>query len=386
MSPTRVLSSLALLCCIALPPGRAAEPFRFPEKKHGNSELKYVNKLPVLVLSGTPEEMGEAAGVLAVKPGMRVLDYPKELMDYFSASLFWNVVLYQGREMVKHFPADYRTELDALVKSSGAPRDKLVAGNTLFDIKKIVLCSALMIEPERSATRGTLLGRNLDYPSLGYVHEYSLVTVYRPKGKRAFVSLGFPGLIGSLSGMNDAGLSVAVLEVIAARNGERRFDPEGIPYALCFRTLLEECATIEEAKKRLEKMPRTTMLNMVVADRERVGTLEVTPKAVVFRPADKGVCSCTNHFNTELKPDKKVNVANTYQRFDVLEANRDRKERITVEDVRKSLDAVNLGRLTLQTMVFEPAALKLHVSFGDGPASRLPLRTLELGPLLKKSD
>src|SRR5436309_1915765 len=60
MTPSRFLSLLVLLCGTGVP-GHAAEPFRFPEKKHGKGELKYVNKLPVLVLSGTPEEMGEAA-------------------------------------------------------------------------------------------------------------------------------------------------------------------------------------------------------------------------------------------------------------------------------------------------------------------------------------
>jgi hypothetical protein len=29
-------------------------------------------------------------------------------------------------------------------------------------------------------------------------------------------------------------------------------------------------------------------------------------------------------------------------------------------------------------MVFEPAALKLHLAYGKGPATRLPLHTLEL--------
>ena len=33
-------------------PGGAAEPFRFPEGKHGKGELKYVNGVPVLVRFG----------------------------------------------------------------------------------------------------------------------------------------------------------------------------------------------------------------------------------------------------------------------------------------------------------------------------------------------
>jgi hypothetical protein len=381
MSRSHLLLPLALILSPTLAHG--AEPFRFPEKKYGTGELRYLNKVPVLTVSGTPAQIGEAVGVLAVKPAPKVLDYPREVLDYFAAGLLWNAVLSKGRDMVGHFPADYRAELEAMTKASGAPRDKLVAGNTLFDIKKIVLCSALMLEADRTATGGTLLGRNLDYPSLDYIHEYSLVTVYRPKGKRAFVSVGFPGLVGCITGMNDAGLTVAVLEVLAARKGEVRFDQKGIPYAMCFRTILEECATVEEAKKKLESLPRTTILNMVVADKKTVGTFEVTPSTVVFRPAEKGVCACTNHFCTEVRPEKKINIANSYDRFDLLSAIRGEKNKVTINDVHERLHEVNLGELTLQTMVFEPATLKLHVAFGEAPASRLPLRTLELGPLLK---
>jgi len=378
------ITLFGLVCCAGSLRAQAGEPFRFPEGRHGTGELKYINKIPVLTVSGTPEEIGEAVGVLALKPAARVLEYPREVMDAYYAGVFWNIIVSQGRDMVKQFPADHLAEMEAMTKASGASRDKVIAGNTMFDIKKIVLCSALMVESDRSATGGPLLGRNLDYPSLGYVHDYSLVTVYRPRGKHAFVSLGFPGLVGSLSGMNDAGLSLAVLEVITSRKGEGRFDPKGVPYALCFRTILEECTTIEEAQKKLEKMPRTTLLNLTVADRNKVGTFEVTPKSVVFRPAEKGVASCTNHFCTLLRSEKKIDVAGTYERFDVLEAVRGGEGRVTLGEVHRQLHAVNLGKLTLQTMIFEPATLKLHVAFGPGPSSDLPLRTLELAPLLKK--
>lgn len=375
---------LLLIGLLTALPARAGDPFRYPEKKHGTGELRYVNGVPLLTVSGTPEQIGDAVGALAVRPAPKILDYPKEVMDEYQAGLFWNIMLNRGREMVKHFPTSYAAEMEAMVKSSGAPRDKIIAGNTLFDIKKIILCSALMLDSERSATGGPLLGRNLDYPSLGYAEQYSLVTVYRPKDRKAFVSVGFPGLVGCLSGMNEDGLCVAVLEVMAARAGEVRFDPKGTPYALCFRTLLEECATIEEARKRLEKLPRTTMLNMVVADRNKVGTFEVTPGTVTFRPGEKGVCACTNHFCTELKPEKKFNIARSYERFDALEAVRSLPNKQTVTDVARKLDSVNLADLTLQTMVFEPATLKLHVALGKPPASRQPLKTLELATLLKK--
>ena len=246
--------------------------------------MRYVSGVPVLTVSGTADEIGAAAGALALKPALKVMDYPRGLLKEFKADGLYNVFVRSGTSMYNRFPPEYKAELDAMAKSSGVDKEKLIVGNTLFDIKKLLACSAVMIDPARSATGGPLLGRNLDYPSLGYVHEYSLVTVYRPTGKHAFAAIGFPGLVGCLSGMNDAGLSLAILEVMEIKDGEPRFDINGTPYALCYRKLLEECTTIEEAKKLLTSMKRTATTNLVLADRTHVAVLEVSPTKVVESP------------------------------------------------------------------------------------------------------
>ena len=229
-----------------------------------------------------------------------------------------------------------------------------------------------------------LFGRNLDYPSLGYIHEHTLVTVYRPTGKHAFASVGFPGLVGVLSGMNDAGLTLAVLEVYDARDGEPHFDPKGVPYALCNRRLLEECTTIAEAKKLLESMPRTTLLNLAVADRTGAAVLEVTPRHVALRPAERGVCTCTNHFCTEaVRPTEEIDLFNSGTRLETLDKVRDGKDKLGVEDLHKQLHAVSQGAETLQTMVFDTKDLRLYLAFGKRPASEGELHALDLGPLFQ---
>jgi hypothetical protein len=284
--------------------------------------------------------------------------------------------------MITHCPADYRTEMAAIARSAGADPDAVTVANTFFDLKSTFQCSALMVEGSRSATGGVLFGRNLDYPSMGYIHEHTLVTVYRPTGKHAFASVGFPGIVGVLSGMNDAGLCVAVLEVYDAKQGEPHFNPKGIPYALCNRRLLEECSTIAEAKKLLESLPRTSLLNLAVADRTSTAVLEVTPKQVVLRPSVRGVCTCTNHFcSAEVKPEKAADLFNSDERLDILDKARSAKGKLGVEDVHKYLHAVNQGELTLQTMIFEPANLQLHLAFGERPSSGGKLRTIDLAPL-----
>jgi hypothetical protein len=46
---------------------RPTDPFRYAEAKHSSGELRYINGIPVLLLRGTPDEMGEQIDTLALK-------------------------------------------------------------------------------------------------------------------------------------------------------------------------------------------------------------------------------------------------------------------------------------------------------------------------------
>jgi hypothetical protein len=371
---------------------RAEEPFRFPEGKLGKAELKYRSELPVLVLDGTPEELGKQSAALAVKPASRILNYPEDVLHKFVRHsvegsidnvLFkttWGFFTQTADKMVKTFPEDYRAELNSMIEAGKLDRTKALVGNTMFDAKgKLVElrkgfgCSTLFVEAKRTAAGKPLYGRNLDFTTVGYLNEYSLVTVYRPKGKHAFVSVGFPGLVGCLSGMNDAGLTVAVLEVYDTKEEVTQFDDNGVPYAMCTRRLLEECTTIEEAEKLLRGMKRTTILNVAVGDVNHAAVFEFTPKSLVVRKAQDQICICTNHFRTEeLCTDTKC------YRYDRLAQCEDKAN---LETLAKRLHSANQGGNTLQTMIFEPATLTLHLAIGKCPTSALPMKTLELKEL-----
>jgi hypothetical protein len=376
----------ALVCAlIATGPLRADPPFRFPEGTCPHGELKYYGTIPVLTVDGTPEQIGTAVGQLAVRPGKRMASYPDDVLRQYFLSLFRYPLLVAGRQMVERFPAEARQELEAMAAAGGIDRDLAVLGNTMFDLKKVIACSALLVEPERSATGGSLMGRNLDYPSLGYAHEYSLVTVYRPCGaKHAFATVGFPGLLGCLSGMNDAGLCVAVLEVAQVKLNEKRFDANGLPYALCYRKLLEECSTIAEGQALLEKMRRTGLSNLAVADREGVAVFEITPERVVVRRGQNGTTVCTNHFCTdELKPLMTINFFSTTDRFDALTKVGELQRKLGPNDLHVGLHQACHKTFTMQAMIFEPDALRLHLAIGSVPASAGELQAIELAPLLR---
>ena len=129
---------------------------------------------------------------------------------------------------------------------------------------------------------------------------------------------------------------------------------------------------MEEAEKLLRSSERTTKLNLAVCDREDAGVLEMTPKTVAFRRGEDGVCACTNHFRTQ-----ELAMLPVCRRYNKLVEARE-LETIGIADVAKKLDEVNQGRLTVQTMIFEPAPLVLHLAIGPAPASAQPLA--ESGP------
>jgi len=378
MARIRFVAGLVLLAALVSPVAAAEKPFRYPEGKHGKGELKYVNGVPVLIVEGTPEEIGEQIGALTIKQVGGFEKLFKEFLKFQRAEKLWPFLVKACTTLYKRMPADHVKEIDALAKASGVDRDIFVVANTIMDIMKLGGCSTLIVEPSRSATGQLLFGRNFDFPPLdGDLPKYTLVMIYRPKGKRAFAAVGFPGLIGHPSGINDASVALATNEIASAGDGSPRFDAAGVPMASNFRRVMEECGSVAEVEKLLRSVKLTTMGSLTVCDKKEGVVFEVTSKTVVVRRADKGVCVCTNHFVT-----KGLATSTNCWRWPILEKARG-MEKLKLSDVAKKLDEVNQGQFTIQTMVFEPAALQLHLTFGKGPCSAQPLKKLELAKYLR---
>ncbi len=381
-----ILVHLAVVTCcwagICSPLAAGDPPYQAKSSPAGKLTLE--RGIPVLEVWGSPESMGEGIGSLALSQAKGILEYPRLLARQYRAEFLFPVLLTLGNGMIQGIPAPYMAELKSMHKHSQAPWETLVAGNTMFDLKKFVLCSGMALAPGTSFSRGSILARNLDYPPVGNISRYSLVSIMHPEGKHSFVSVGFPGLVGVLSGMNDAGLALAILEVIDIKPGLKRFDSQGIPYALCYRTVLEECTTIDEAIARLGKLRRTCLTNLLIADKKEVAVLEISPDFVKKRDPKAGVVCCSNHFCLDsMKPAAPLNPHRSVERLDYLEA-KTSSGNIRFEDICANLDGVRLGRQTLQSMIFDTDTLDLWVSFAGPPASAGPFVHIPLKERLIK--
>lgn len=357
--------------------GRPQRPF--PEGTAGHGRLTYVEGFPVLILQGTPTELGRQQGELTGDVIRPLLDMPRRVVEQHGYGQVWPLVSGMSRILANNAPEQYRQEMDAFIESGRLDRDGIYVGNSLVELRRMGGCSAFVVTPERSDTGQMLFGRNFDFPDFGLLDKYSCLFVVRQPGKRAFVSIGYPGMIGVLSGMNDAGLTVATLDVYESADGAPIFDATGIPLALTYRRILEECATIAEAEALLKSVPRTTYMNLAAADGERAVVFEITPQSVGVREPQDDLLNCTNHFQLDgLKTDPHCS------RIDTLNALRSRSMEFGVREVQQALHAVNQDDMTLQTMIFEPQSLRVHLAMGGrGPVSNHPLKVLDLGALMR---
>lgn len=357
----------------AKPAGESA----FAAKKIDGAELRLVGNVPVAILTGTPEEIGRQHAELLAEPGKAMVEFPKRFAERFGVEAFWPLVTQAGNTLVSRAPKPHQQELVAIAANSDITTDQLAVGNTLLELRRLG-CSAVVVEPSRSKTGAPIFGRNFDFPTLGDLDKYSMVIVYRPEGKHAFASIGFPGLVGVISAMNDAGLAAGTLDVERSSDGSRKFNPAGEPLAFVFRRIMEECTTIDEAEKLLRSVKPTTWMNLTVCDRDGGATFEITPDHIERRNAEEGVLRCTNHFRCE-----GMSVGEECWRYDALDVH-ELAGKVDVRDIQMALDSANQGEMTLQTMVFEPRDLVLHLAIGKPPVSLNKMEKIELAPLFEQ--
>lgn len=264
-----------------------------------------------------------------------------------------------------------------MARAGGVERDLLIVANTMGDVQHLIGCSVLVVGPSRSGTGTLLFGRNFDFRPMDILPELSLLVVYRPAGKHAFASVCFPGVFMSGTAMNDAGLILAGNDARDPRDGAKRLNLSGTPSAVAARHLMEDCATVAEARKYVRSIEPTTSGIAIVADPKSALVLEVTPKTIATRGAEDGLTLCTNHFRTE-----ELATSTTCARYARLEKYQQRPK-LTLEDVKQALDEVNQGPFTFQSAVFEPASLKIHLALGRGPVTKQKYQLVELAPYFK---
>ena len=282
------------------------------------------NSVRVLFLSGTPRQMGRQCGALTGDMIQRVLEKSiaiftaaglpavlvRQILDRcwerlrpFAPSRYLDEIVGIAEGAREHGAALSENDLYRLVTMTNLDmykRDERFlemlgpdAADFLGRLDKVPALSCTMFALWGERTEGGKLYalRNLDWVSQAGLHEERLVTVYRPEGRNAFVSIGYAGGVGCLACMNEKGISLSEVGAFSASE-----ELDGIPWVLLARQVMEEADTLDEGAAVVRSAAHTLGYNYLVAhgDPEHYGTPVYQPGAAAFE---------TNHTCCEIFTD-----------------------------------------------------------------------------------
>ena len=244
---------------------------------HG--ELRWIDDHRVVLLQGTPEQIGRAHGQLLKTEAERCVDSVLHMFGIVqtinTGRWFKHDLQAAYTRLEPHIPQDHKTETIALAEAVGW-EPKVAQLVNIFP--ELFHCSGFAVFGK--ATKGGKLyhGRVLDYMTTIGLQDSATTFIVAVDGKIPFVTVGYGGFIGSVSGMNARGISLGEM----GGQGEGQWD--GVPMATLMRRALEECSTLAQVQALWTDNPRTCEYYYVFADgktNEAVG-VAATPESVEF--------------------------------------------------------------------------------------------------------
>src|SRR5207302_8171551 len=115
---------------------------------------------------------------------------------------------------------------------------------------------------------------------------------------------------------------------------------KNVPAAVVGRRIMEECSTLTEAEKLIRAGKTAERHALVACDRDGGAVFEITPKTIVVRRGQNGICVGTNHFLS-----KELGVPAECPRLFVL-TQALRMEKLGVADVAHKMHEANQGAWT----------------------------------------
>ena len=150
----------------------------------------------VLLIAGTPEQMGTAHGTLlradARKLTERVLYVVGGADSLHSGVWFFDRMAEIRRRTEPHTPKRFLVECDALARAAGvSQRDGRYAN--LFPER--FHCSGVAVRGKATKDGTVLHARVLDYMRDVRLQDAAAVVVFMPEGRNAWISLGYAGFV-----------------------------------------------------------------------------------------------------------------------------------------------------------------------------------------------
>ena len=254
-------------------------------KKVDHGELRWVDGQRVVLLNGTPEQIGEAHAKLLRTEANRCIDsvmYAFGTAQTIATGRWFRDDLNAAYERLeKHIPERHKIETRALAAGLNMDPDLIEVVNVF---PELFHCSGFALFGKATKDGKLYHGRVLDYMTTIGLQDAATTFIVAPEGMIPFANVGYAGFIGSVSGMNAEKISLGEM----GGRGEGQWD--GVPMATLMRRGLEECSSLAQVKELWEKNPRTCEYYYVFADGEDRSAVGVaaTPEKLQFVAPGEG--------------------------------------------------------------------------------------------------
>lgn len=260
--------------------------------------------------------MGYASGVLLQEPIHTLEDEFLQMIhgyvpEDWKLSLIKSYVIYRNRHLTEHVPADYRMEIFGgtvgcpdLHPELGPYYNRLLNYHAAHDVSYLLIDNPLITRAGctafgawgKSTTNGHLItGRNFDWEAAEVFSRDRVVILREPDGAIPSISLAWAGMVGVVSGMNRAGISITVNGAPSRLPGNT-----ATPVALVARDVLDHAHDLREALERL-RAARVFVSTLCLLGSRADGkfvVVEKTPDSTEVREAEEDSILCANHFQT----------------------------------------------------------------------------------------
>ena len=268
-----------------------------------------------LFVKGDAFQRGEAIGKLSSDllhyQEKVFVDQIREIVpsDSYLKFLRFFIVLF-NRHLGENVLEEYRNEIYGISLSCtheydfiGTPYERQLNYHSAHDLGHamqdymLVGCSSFATWGTQSADSSLLIGRNFDFYVGDAFAENKQVAFYVPEQGYRFASVGWPGMIGVLSGMNETGLTVTI-------NAAKSAVPTGsaTPISILTREILQYAATIDEAFAIAQKRETFVSESILIGSAKdgKAAIIEKSPeKTVLFTGKEANRLICTNHYQSE---------------------------------------------------------------------------------------
>ena len=268
-----------------------------------------------LFVKGDAFQRGEAIGKLSSDllhyQEKVFVDQIREIVpsDSYLKFLRFFIVLF-NRHLGENVLEEYRNEIYGISLSCtheydfiGTPYERQLNYHSAHDLGHamqdymLVGCSSFATWGTQSADSSLLIGRNFDFYVGDAFAENKQVAFYTPDQGYKFASVGWPGMIGVLSGMNETGLTVTI-------NAAKSAVPTGsaTPISILTREILQYASTIDEAFAIAQKRKTFVSESILIGSSKdgKAAIIEKSPeKTVLFKGKEANRLICTNHYQSE---------------------------------------------------------------------------------------